>query len=397
MNYRIGTLAMTFLIGCLAETATATSFEEGLRLKNDQQLESAAAVFTEIVRRQANDLKALEQLAIVQGWLQRYDDSIATWRQALTLTPDQVDFRIGLARVLYWKGEREAALVELNRALARDPDHIEALTLKGDVLMAQNAPASARRAYEQARVLAGTAANPELDRKIAGAVPPRAWRLDVGGSYDHYDNARGDENSLYTQLGYRLSPKLTLYGRYDRYDNFGTTDQGLAAGGYWLIQQRLLLNAEVGGTLDEVDFRPDTLAALYADLLLDGPLQPLLGLRHLRYDNGDVTTITPGLRLLRSTAQLELRYSHTDNIDGGSTGVFSARASYDAGRYAPYLAYTVGEEALPPQALADIRIYGAGCVFNLSPTWGLRADYSYEDREDIYRHHALGLGLTYRY
>ena len=36
-------------------------------------------------------------------------------------------------------------------------------------------------------------------------------------------------------------------------------------------------------------------------------------------------------------------------------------------------------------------------VWDLSPSWGARVDYSYENRKDIYKHHALGGGLTYKF
>ena len=106
---------------------------------------------------------------------------------------------------------------------------------------------------------------------------------------------------------------------------------------------------------------------------------------------------SPGLRLLRGPAALELRYGFTRNVDDSNTGVFSARLGFEAGTAMPYLSYTQGEEALPPQALADITVLGAGCVWTLDRRWGLRADYSYEDRKDIYKHHALGVGLSYRF
>lgn len=398
MRVRIDGTAVLLVLGCICTTVGAATFEDGLRLKQEQNLEAAAAAFAEAAEAQPGDPAALEQLAIVQGWLQRYDDSIASWRKALALAPERSDFHVGLARALYWKGERDSALAELDQALAAQPDNVDALTLKGDVLIAQDQPLAAREAYARARGLGDDPVGViELDRKIAQAVAPSAWRLDAGGSYDHYSNQREHEYSAYTQLGYKFSRELSLYAHYDHFDNFGATDEVLTAGGYLLIQDWLLLNAEAGGTIDDADFRADSLASIYADLLLDGPVQPLLGFRYLDYDTGEVTTIIPGLRLLLDAAELEVRYGITDNVDGADTEVLSLRASYNAAGYTPYLAYATGEEALPPQALADIRIYAAGCVFNLNPVWGLRADYSFEDRKNVYDHDSFALGLTYRY
>lgn len=393
----IGLKTIGLLLGAVTTAAAAATYEDGLRLKQEQKLEAAASAFADALQAQPDDVRALEQLAIVQGWLQRFDDSIATWRQTLALQPQRVDAHIGLGRVLYWKGERASALTALDQALAIEPANVEALTLKGDVLLAQNDAAGARRAYTAAQAVSGAGGDPALAQKIARARPPQAWRLDAGGAFDDYSRTRGDEGSAYLQLGHRFSPQLSAYANFTHYDNFGTTDEALTVGAYVLVLDRLQLNPEVGTNLDDENFRPQSLAGLNAELLLDAPVQPLLGVRYLRYGNGNVTTVTPGLRLLRDAAQLELRYGLTNNVDGSDTDVFSARASYSAGRYAPYLAYARGDEALPPQALARIRIYGAGCVLDLSRAWGVRADYSFEDRVDIYRHHTFGLGLTYRY
>lgn len=384
------------LLACASQAANAATLEDGLRLKQEQKLEEAATVFAEVA--EAGDPAGLEQLAIVLSWLKHYDESIVTWRRALAMAPERKDFHVGLARVLYWKGEHDLALTELDQALAAQPDNVEALTLKGDVLMAQNQAAAAREIYAQAKARGGESANlAELDAKLARAVVPTVWRLDAGGGYDHYSNAREHEYSAYTQLGYSFSRALSVYAHYDHFDNFGATDEILLAGGYVLIQDLVLLNVEAGGAVDDADFRADSQAAIYADLLLDGFVQPLLGVRYLDYDNGEVTTIIPGLRFLADAAELELRYGITDNVDGRNTEVFSARASYHGDGYSPYIAIAAGEEALPPQALADIRIFAAGCVFDLSPTWGLRADYSFEDRKRVYEHDTFALGLTYRY
>lgn len=380
----------------LATAAHAASYDDGLRYKREQKLEQAAAAFTDVVSRDPGNLLALEQLAIVQGWLNRYDASVASWRKAIALAPKKPDYHVGLARVLYWKKDRAEALRELEIALKLAPRDADALILKGDVLMADGRPSEARAAYVQAQTLRG-GDDEALERKIAGAVAPKSWRLDAGYIADSYDAVRNNENSSYLQLGYALSPATTIYARLDRYFSFEAVDGGVSIGGYFLTAPWLLLNAEIGTTPGTVDFRSDETATLNAEILLDGPVQPLLGVRFLRYEQGDVTTVTPGLRLLFAPATLELRYGYSNNTDDSKTGVVQARLSFDLDRYAPYLAYASGEEALPPLAKADITVLGAGCVFNLSPSWGARLDYSREDRKDTYIHDAVGVGLTYKF
>ncbi|MES2685075.1 MAG: YaiO family outer membrane beta-barrel protein [Pseudomonadota bacterium] len=380
----------------LASQTMAASYEDGVRLKSQQQLVSAAEVFAEVAAREPGNVLAREQLAIVLGWQNRFDESVKVWGEAISLAPEKPDYRIGIGRVLYWKGDHANALQALDAALRLQPGNAEAIKLKGDVLLAQGKTAEARTAYREAQQI-----NPqdaELAQRLERAVEPLRWRLDAGLGYDHYDNARKGESSRFAQLGRRIGRGGdVLYARYDGYNNFGSVDDGLTLGSYWLPHPKLLLNLEAGRTLGEANFRPETQLLVNGELLLDSPVQPLLGYRYFKYDNGTVTTITPGLRALLPGAVAEARYGITDNIDGSTTGVFAARLSFEAEGYSPYLALTSGSEALPPQAKADILVLGGGAVFDLGPRWGVRVDYSFENRKDIYKHHNLGAGLTYRF
>lgn len=395
MNIR--TLAAVAAAFALATPSLfASTYEEGLRLKQQQELAAATEAFAAVAAREPGNVLAREQLAIVLGWQNRFDDSIAMWREAIALAPENPDYKVGLARVQYWKGERRDALASLDQALAIDPQNAEALKLRGDVLLAEGDAVGARSAYLQSQALAPEDA--ELKVRIARAVPPKLWRLDAGYTYDDYDNFRGAENSRFVQLGRRVSQAGdVLYARYDGYDNFGRIDQGITLGAYWLPHPQLLLNLEAGRTLGTADFRPDTQFQVNGEWLLAGVLQPLLGYRYFDYDNGTVTTITPGLRAQFERTIAEVRYGFTDNIDGSTTGVFAARLALPREGYAPYFAFTTGSEALPPQAKADITILGGGVVWDLSPAWGLRVDYAYEDRKDIYQHHAIGGGFNYKF
>lgn len=376
--------------------ATAATYEDGLRLKSQQQLASAASAFAEVAAREPRNVLAREQLAVVLGWQGRYDQAINAWKSAIALAPDKPDYHLGLARVLYWKGDHSAALASIDQSLLLQANNPEALKLKGDVQLAGGDVAAARNSYRLAQVQ--TPNDAELATRISRAVEPLLWRLDAGYNYDNYSNARGSENSRFAQLGRRIGKGGdVLYARYDGYDNFGSVDQGLTVGAYWLPHPKLLLNLEAGRTLDDADFRPKTQFLVNGELLLSGAVQPLLGYRYFDYGNGSVSTITPGLRLLVGNATAEARYGITDNIDGSTTGVFAARLSFAEQGYAPYVAFTKGKESLPPQARASITVLGGGVVVDLSPAWGVRADYSYEDRKGIYKHHTVGAGLTYRF
>lgn len=383
----------------LGQPALAATYEDGLRLKQEQKLEAAAVAFRDVLQREPDDTRALEQLAIVQSWLNRYDDAIAAWHRLLALTPDAVEARIGLARVLYWKGERQSALRELDVALGSEPENVDALILEGDVLMADGQQRGARAAYLHAQARAPGDA--EIAKKIDRAVVPKAWRFDIGTIADDYSRERDIEGSAYAQLGYQPSPGATWYLRGDRYDNFGAIDTGLSTGGYFRIAPWLLLHAEAGLTLGEADFRLEKQAILNGEFLFDGPVQPLLGYRYSRYEQtgnqGDVTTITPGVRLVGTGWNVELRYARSENLDDSTTSVSQAKLSLERERFTAYLLGADGEEATPPLAVAQIRVIAIGAAFKLNETLGVRVDFAHEDRKEVYIHNALGVGVSYRF
>lgn len=377
--------------------ASAASFEEGLRLKREQKLPQAEAAFAEVVQQNPSDVEALAELATVQGWQDRHAEAAASWRRALALKPDAIDLRIGLARLLYWSGQRGEALAELERALDAQPEHYDALLLRGDVLIAENDRTGARASYERATKLPPGNDDRDLAGLIARTAAPLRWRLDSGYAYERYNNARGTESGAYLQAGRTLGDRFNAYVRWDRLDQFDSTDNRYLLGAYFSPTPSWLISAEAGGTPD-ADFRPRQQAQTTVEWLRQGRWQPLLGYRYFGYAFGEVHTLTPGVRIPGlGPGDFELRYAWSRNTDESKAAVASARYGWTAGRFGRYIAIYDGEEALPPQAEANFTSYAAGCVLNLGRNWATRIDYAYENRRDFYIHHTAALGLSYRF
>lgn len=399
---------LSLLLSSGVAFASQASLEEGLRLKNAKRLPEATAVFKQLVTADPADVAALEQLAVVESWQNHYDASIAAWRRVLGIEPQRAGAQVGLARVLYWKGERKEAL-QLLDAQSNDYD---TQVLRGDVSMADGRPGEARAAYQKAQGL-GHADDGDLRRKIAGAVEPSRWRMDLGGVGDHFNNVRGNESASYAQLGYTMSQTAGVYLHYDWMKEFKVTDQGLTAGGYWRALPHLLLTAEAGATIDTAEFRPDSMVTVGAEWLDSQTVQPLLGFRYMRYDldanlalpglavasKGSVTTVTPGLRFIApSFGNVEVRYGYTHNLDGSHTGVEQVRLNFNPiQRLTPYFAAAHGKEALPPQPAATITVVSAGGVYDYSANLSARLDLAYEHRPDFYDHETVALGVSYKF
>jgi tetratricopeptide (TPR) repeat protein len=69
--------------------------------------------------------------AIDAYWDGRLTESIAAYRQALNLEPEQPDLYVDLARLLIFRGYPEQALDMTTEALLREPEHALALSVRG--------------------------------------------------------------------------------------------------------------------------------------------------------------------------------------------------------------------------------------------------------------------------
>ena len=109
------------ILTVLPSLLTAASLDEALALKQDQRLPEAEAAFTAILADEPGNLRALGERATVRGWQRRYPEAIADWKAVLARDPNQADAHVGLARVLFWSGQRQAAPSLMARRLLALP------------------------------------------------------------------------------------------------------------------------------------------------------------------------------------------------------------------------------------------------------------------------------------
>ena len=190
----------------------------------------------------------------------RLEEAEAAFRQTLDLAPDYADARLGLARVAQRRGDRVAALAELDRV---GPGNAEADLLR---------------------------------RQIETAVRPWRWRIDFDGSYSRVDRQADWQSATLVvqhQAGARTIVAATADAtrRFDRTDIYGEArvDHRFAPGSNVYVL--------VGGTSD-ADYRPEwQLGAGAAVRLHGGPHATIarLDFRQADYPAGDVQTVTPGI------------------------------------------------------------------------------------------------------
>lgn len=382
-----------------SEQRMQAAFDAAMQLKQQGKKAQAEMAFAEIVKNDPQNIAALEQLAIMQSWQNKFDSAIENFKKALDIHPDFTSARIGLARVSYWQGERKFALNEMEKVLKVQSDVPENWILKGDILMADGQVAQARVAYLKAKQLKGSNSDQALNKKIEQAKAPNKWRLDAGYIADSYTAHRVDGHSSYLQLGYTFENKTTLYVRGEEYLSFDRTDTGFVVGAYALPHSSILLNAEYYQNNGEAFSRPNDQFSFNADLLFNDTWQPLLGYRLANYDvagggEGEVETLMPGLRLNIDNLSLEYRHARSNNVDDTTTATNTLKVNIANETFSPYVFFTNGEEGIPPEDVADISIIGGGAVIKLSDDLGFRVDVSREDRKDTYIHTAFGAGIS---
>lgn len=376
------------VLACLATNLTAA--EESAANNRPPHAASASDARLEHIETQA-----------LSDWSEgRYALAIEHWQELIAAAPTRQRYRIGLVRTLVSAGDIDGARATLQDAKAIPgegrSDEYNLLMAEGEVLRAESRDRASDRAFDAAAALAGR----EMTRRASRPSRPahqKRWRLNSGALYEHFDNQRGDEHQLFAQLSYRYSRDVLLFAAYERHHRFDALDQVYLGGAAFRLGERLVLNANLGGS-PEASFRPRTEASIRLDWLASARFRPLVGYQVLDYREGNITTVTPGLRLLLGLVDIELQYALTDELNGASTRI--GGISFDwpvTPRWLASLNYYRGTEALPPQQRARFQRIGASMIWLPTARWSVRGDLAYEDREQLYTARSVGLSLGYSF
>jgi YaiO family outer membrane protein len=385
--------------------AAGASLDEGLRLKQERQLPQAEAAFTTVITAEPGNHRALAERATVRGWQQHYDEAIADWRAAIALQPQDADYHTGLARVLWWKGDRTGALDALDRGLLLRPRDAEMWELKGDIARADGNRALAITAYREAdRIDQGSRLGERLG-KIEG--PDQSWRIDVGGVRDSYSQTRPIEALGYASVAYADrpgddgGPLWTARLGTNVEHRFEAIDATIEGEGSYRYMEGLRLIAR-GGFTPSADFTYDWTLGAGVVVSPVRPLGLLLDVDHQQYNASEqqVLRVSPGIAWDFWRLSTELRYravvQHVPGTtDTGDSG--SIRVTLDLGRFHPSLSYLQGREPDPPFAITDVRAIWGGVVFDIDRNLSLRIDGAFEHRDAQYDRTSVGGGVILRF
>ena len=328
---------------------------------------AAAERLSRVVAVEPANADAHLQLGLAWLALGRLDDAQASLARTLEIAPDYADARIGLARVAQRRGDRAAALAELDRL---PPGNAEA---------------------------------DELRRRLTAPGEPAAtrWRLDVDGTYSLVEGDQPDWRDAYVTLGYRPTDETAIALGIEASSRFGRSD----VYGELRVDHRFTDDVSLyvlfGGT-PEADFRPEWQVGVGGAWRVSGGGSATvlrLDARQAEYRSGDIQTLTPGVEqyLLDGRVWLTGQWINIFDETGDHHGGWLARA-----------------DALPRDdlrvfvGLADAPDVSEGVVVDTTSLFGgiswdvterttLRLSLAHEDRESGFDRTTFGLGLGLRF
>ncbi len=124
MKRRVLGPAVTVLLmlasGLAGQTPADSAWDAG-------DIARARELYAARLARDSSDIRALHRLALIHGWSQEYDESLALFDRLLELFPANLDARVDRTRVFAWKGDIARAIGEIEELLESDPTYRPAL------------------------------------------------------------------------------------------------------------------------------------------------------------------------------------------------------------------------------------------------------------------------------
>jgi tetratricopeptide (TPR) repeat protein len=115
-------------------TSLARKLQEALAAHNAGQIDKAARLYTEILRKRPNEFDALHLLGLIEYQRGHLPEAFKLISAALRSHANLADAWSNLGLVFHAQGEHAQALTSFDRALAIKPDHAEVLNNRGTTL-----------------------------------------------------------------------------------------------------------------------------------------------------------------------------------------------------------------------------------------------------------------------
>ena len=411
---------------------------EGQKARIAGDFPTAEKHFSAAVQLRPDAAGAHYRLGMIQAYQGHYDVAEESLQRAWGLAPLDDDIGLGLARVLAWKHEDDAARVIVDDILTRKPGDPEALEFKGrlafyagrlteaddafsaslrsspksidallgrgDVAAARGDKISANSFYRRAQDLAPDSKE-IADRMNRPGGDDRRWLLDTSFSHSTFSRqSRSDWRESFNQLSYVLDSATKIHGRVEVSERFDTIDSYLEVG----VDRRFTpwLNGYLyGGVTPDADFR-ERWAALAGGAIrisegrdIFGATLLTLDSKHSSYATMDINTVSPGLQQYFGGDRVIINARQINSIDSSDQMQSGWLIRLDLRLFDRATVY-LGTADAPDSAdgsVAQTVSRFAGIVYDLTDTVSVRLDAIREDRQNAYKRDSISLGLGWRF
>ncbi len=341
------------------------AYRQAVAARRAGEPQRAVDLLAPVVATDAANSDAQVQIGYAYLALDRLDEAERAFRAALATAPNYADASLGLARIAQRRGDRHAALRELEIV---DPSNPEARTLRA---------------------------------QLAGGTGASRWSLDLDGSYSVLEGRQPDWREGSIQVRHRATDATALSARIELARRFGNSDVYGELGLEQALSDRARVYVTLGGTAN-ADFRPRYQIGAGGSLrITDGGAATVLTLdaRQARFADDDVQTISPGIEqyLAGGRIWLTARWINLFDESGEHRTGYLLRAD---GQATDRLRLFAGFSDAPDTSegvVVDTRSLFGGVSYDLDERTVLRASLAHEDRETGSDRTQFGLGIGLRF
>jgi Tfp pilus assembly protein PilF len=149
--------------------------------KMKQMADKAAAPILEKIKSDPKNFEALNEAGKVYRATHQFKEAAGYYERALEVEPKNAAVRTDLASCLYYTGDVDGALTQLDKALTYDPNFFGALLNAGIIkLQAKNDAAGAISSWEKILKTDADPKQKEMVKKLIGDAKRKSEKTDTG-------------------------------------------------------------------------------------------------------------------------------------------------------------------------------------------------------------------------
>lgn len=357
------------------------TYEEGIAAKDSKDYAKMEKIFEQLHNKSKENSGYLFFLGLAQRYQGKNDKALLSQQKVLEAEPNNMDAKVELARLYYWKKNYYMAEQLANEAYQQMPDYENLAELKESIEQAQKAPFSG-----------------ESSKK-------HKWQIDAVYEHSRFKRQIQPNWRQYTmRLGYWVGDNTLVHFKPENYDRRNRDNQYYETGVLHFFNDDFNARFSLGYTSDPT-FMPKWRTKIGADYRLTkgwgylGETWFDLRVQHDRYRNLETTLIKPSLHYY-IIETLSLQATHINVLDEDKKHLkgWSTRLNWaipDA-----ELRLFVGLADAPETengATIDTKARFGGLSFDVTPTVTLRASYAREDRENSYIRHVYAGGVSFKF